>query len=145
MKSEAIGKVTATESKPTTCSSVSFWVERDVILRPFDIIRIRHLKESYSYAIVQDLRFITDSNSHLNNFVSSDLGDLTAKPLNERLGVTIAEAEILNNSIEIEMPLRDGEIVEWADAEGIRSALGLDGVKKPVVAGWIENVKPTAG
>lgn len=39
-KNQCIGKVTATESKPTTCTSVYFWLSPDVIIRPFDIVRI---------------------------------------------------------------------------------------------------------
>jgi hypothetical protein len=138
MSTEAIGKVTATESKPTTCSSVRFWIQRDALVRPFDIVKAEHLQSSHSYAIVQDLQYVTDSAGHLANYVSSDFGDILARPLNERLGTTIAEAEILYNTREIEMPLRDGAIVEWADADGIRAALGLDRIKKPIPAGWIE-------
>ncbi len=69
--------------------------------------------------------------------VSSDFGDLTAKPQNERLGTTIAEAEVLYNDQEIEMPARDGATVEWADVEGIKDALGLRGFKQPIPAGYI--------
>jgi len=135
---DAIGKVTATENKPTSCNKVRFWVERDVVIRPFDIVRVPHLNDSLTYAIVQDLQYITDSAGHLANYVSSDFGDLTSRPQNERLGTTIAEAEVLSNSKEIEMPVRDGAIVEWADVEGIRVALGLGKLKAPIAAGWIE-------
>jgi hypothetical protein len=138
MSTEAIGKVTATESKPTTCSSVRFWIQRDAIVRPFDIVKAEHLQASHSYAIVQDLQYVTDSAGHLANYVSSDFGDISARPLNERLGTTIAETEILYNTREVEMPLRDGAIVEWADADGIRVALGLEKIEKPIPAGWIE-------
>jgi hypothetical protein len=44
MASQVIGRVTATENKPTTCDIVRFWVEDEVILRPFDIVRIPHLE-----------------------------------------------------------------------------------------------------
>jgi hypothetical protein len=140
---QCLGKVTATENKPTTCTTVNFWLSPDVIIRPFDIVRIEHIcgngnEKSYSYAIVRELSYITDSAGHLANFVSSDFGDISAKPMNERLGTTIAEADVLGNSKNIEMPIRDGARVEWARPEEIRSALGVDKLKKPIPAGYIE-------
>ncbi len=143
MDTRALGKVTATENKPTTTNTVRFWVHRNEIIRPFDIVRIRHIpgrnntKASYTYAMVQELSYITDSAGHLANYVSSDFGDIAAEPQNERLGTTIAEAEVLYNDQEIEMPVRDGATVEWADVEGIKDALGLRGFKEPIPAGYI--------
>lgn len=134
---DGIGKITATESKPTSCNTMRFWVHKDVVIRPFDIVRIPHLNNSYTYALVNDLEYITDSPGHLANYVSSDFGDLDAEPLNERLGTTIAQAEVLYNTKEIEMPVRDGAIVEWADVEGIKDALGLRGFEMPIPAGYI--------
>ena len=96
---DRIGKVTATESSPTSCGTVKFWVHRDEVIRPFDIIRIPHLRASYSYAIIKDLHYITDSAGHLTNFISSDFGDVEATAHNERLGATIAEADILYNRL----------------------------------------------
>ncbi|HHV61426.1 MAG TPA: ATP-binding protein [Firmicutes bacterium] len=143
MNEKAIGKVTATEKNPTTCTSVRFWVHRDVVIRPFDIVKIKHIagrrdnEPSHTYAVVQDLHYITDSASHLANYVSSDFGDLAAEPQNERLGTTIAEAEVLYNDQEIEMPVHDGAVVEWADVEGIKDALGLRALQLPIPAGYI--------
>jgi len=131
MGTEAIGKITATENKPTTCNTVRFWVQRDQAIRTFDIVRIPHLRNSYTYAIVQEMQYITDSAGHLANYVSSDFGELEAEPQYERLGTTIAEAEVLYNSDEVEMPVRDGAAVEWADAEGIKQALGIGDFKHP--------------
>lgn len=136
--SNIIGKVTATEHSPTSCNVVRFWVEDGVVIRPFDIVRIQHLLSSYTYAIVTDLTYITDSPGHLANYVSSDFGDISVDPLNKRIGTTIAEAEILYNTAEIEMPVRDGAPVEWADVDGIRHALGLrNDLKHPIPAGYM--------
>ena len=143
MEPKTIGKVTATEKAPTTCNLIRFWVHNDEIVRPFDIVRAKHItkmkdrKESYTYAIIQDLQYITDSAGDLANFVSSDFGDITAEPNNERLGTTIAEADVLYNDQEIEMPVRDDARVEWADIEGVKDALGLRGFKNPIPAGYI--------
>lgn len=143
MSQQMIGKITATENRPTSCNTLRFWVHQDVVIRPFDVVRVRHISRdqkggaSYTYAIVQDLQYITDSVSHLANYVSSDFGSLLEEPQNKRLGTTIAEAEVLYNNQEVEMPVRDGAIVEWADVEGIKDALGLRGLKQPIPAGYI--------
>ncbi|MBN2311519.1 MAG: ATP-binding protein [Candidatus Hydrogenedentes bacterium] len=143
MQPTVIGRVTATEKAPTTCCKVRFWVDPEVVLRPFDIVRISHLpsapggSKSCSYAIIQDLEYITDSSGHLASFISSDFGDVQAEPMNDRLGTTIAEAEILYNNQDVEMPIRDGAPVEWADVEGIKDALGLRGLHRPVPAGYL--------
>lgn len=142
MNEKTIGKVTATEKQPTTCNTVHFWVHQDVIIRPFDVVRIPHIskdggKPSYTYAIVQDLQYITDSAGHLANYVSHDFGELNASPQNDRIGTTVAEAEVLYNDQEIEMPVRDGANVEWADAAGIQEALGLSARQHPIPAGYI--------
>jgi DNA helicase HerA-like ATPase len=143
MQESAIGKVTATERSPTSCGTVRFWVHEDVVIRPFDIVRIPHLQDSLSYAVVKDLEYITDSAGHLANYVSSDFGQVDVDPQNRRIGTTVAEAEILHNTRGIEMPIRDGAKVEWADVEGIRTALGLGALRHPIPAGYICNSNGT--
>ncbi|MGE4421666.1 MAG: ATP-binding protein [Pseudodesulfovibrio sp.] len=136
-KATCIGRVTATERNPSTCTSTFFWVRDDVVLRPFDIVKIKHIQDSYSYALIRELSYITDSAGHLANYVSADFGDTNISPLNQRLGTTIAEAEILGNSNSIEMPIHDGAPVEWAGADEIRKALGVDDLKQPIPAGFV--------
>jgi DNA helicase HerA-like ATPase len=143
MQDKPIGKVTATEKCPTSCSGVRFWVHDDVVIRPFDIVRIPHLNGSLSYAIVKDLSYITDSGGDLANYVSSDFGNVNIEPQNSRMGTTIAEAEVLYNTKDLEMPIRDGARVEWADVEGIREALGLKALRNPIPAGYIRNSNDT--
>ena len=50
-----IGKVSATEKKPNTVDHFHFWTERDVILKPFDVIVVDHIKGSITFAVVQKL------------------------------------------------------------------------------------------
>ena len=97
MTGQVIGKVTASEKAPTSCGTVRFWVDEAVMVRPFDVVRIRHLRDSYSYAMIKDLQYISDSAGHLASFVSSDFGDVNIEPHNVRMGTTVAEAEILYN------------------------------------------------
>lgn len=142
MNNKVIGRVTTTEKSPSTCNELRFWVHKDVIIRPFDIVRIQHISKdasspSYTYAIVKELKYITDNQSDLASYVSADFGELNSVPFNSRIGVTIAEAEVLYNDLEIEMPVRDGSTVEWADSEGIKDALGLRGFRRPIPAGYM--------
>jgi DNA helicase HerA-like ATPase len=133
---EIIGRVVATEKNPSTTNSVQFWVEKDVVLKPFDIVMVRHIKGSKTYAIITELRYLTDSSGYLADWVSSDFGDVQAEPRNERIGTTVADAEILYNDRDLEMPIRNGSPIEWADENGIRRSLGLTNLKNPLPAGW---------
>ena len=46
-----IGRVVATEKSPSTTNKVEFWIEKDVVIKPFDVVMIKHLKDSKTYAI----------------------------------------------------------------------------------------------
>ena len=136
-----IGKISATEKNPTTNDEFIFWLEDNVEIRPFDIIKVQNNienKKSNTYAIIKDIFHITDSSGHLSNYVSSDFGDLDAEVTTQRLGVTYAVAQVINNNKDIYMPLRDGVSVEFADDTEIKEALGLDKIKNPIPAGFIE-------
>lgn len=137
MAIKVIGKVTATEKKPTTYNTFRFWLSDDEEVRIFDVVRVQHIRESYTYAVVIDLQFITDSAGNLASYVSSEFGDVNSPVPNERLGTTIAEAQVLYNPDDIEMPVKEGALVETADEDGIREALGLVGFNKPIPGGYI--------
>ncbi len=138
---ETIGKISATERNPTTCNDISFWLKPGVMISPFDIVKVQHMGRaggtSNSYAIITSLSHSTDSPAHLSNFVSSDFGDVDVMPLNRRLGITVAEANVLYNDDDVELPIEDGQPVEWADEEGIREALGLTHMEQPIPAGYM--------
>lgn len=131
-----IGRVVATEKSPSTTNKVEFWIEKNVVIKPFDVVMIRHIKDSKTYAIITELKYLTDSAGYLSDWVSSDFGDVQSTPRNERIGTTIAEAEILSNDKDLEMPIRNGAPVEWADAAGVRRSLGLSSLRDPIPAGW---------
>lgn len=137
METKIIGKITATENRPTSFNTVRFWISDNEVIKIFDVVRIQHINNSHTYAIITDLQYITDSVGHLANYVSSDFGDTSATAINKRLGTTIAEADVLYNSKDIEMPVREGAIVETADNEGVRIALGLVGFEQPIPGGYI--------
>ncbi|WP_342404307.1 ATP-binding protein [Brevibacillus sp. FSL K6-2834] len=132
-----IGRVSISEKHKSTTDEFHFWLDNDQIVDTFDIIKVPHLKNSHTYALIRDLTYITDSPGHMGNFVSYDFGDTDAEPITERLGVTYATAQVLSNNKEIYMPVRDGNSVQFANADEIKIALGLDNVKQEIPAGFI--------
>lgn len=46
---KVIGKVIATEKNPSTIDDFYFWTKQDLILNPFDVVKISHLQNSISY------------------------------------------------------------------------------------------------
>lgn len=122
-----IGKVSATEKNPSTCDDFSFWLTDDTILSPFDIVRVHNATDnSETYGVVQDILHITDSPSHISNYVSSDFGDAQAKPMTKKLGLSFAKCSVIHNTNENFMPLPDGAAVFTTSKEDIEIALGLD-------------------
>lgn len=141
-KSDVIGRVVATESSPTTSTSLKFWIDGAVVIRPFDVVRIDHLgrdktTNTSTYAMVTDLDYLTDGAGFLSSYISSDFGDVHVPVRNERVGTTIATCDVLYNSGGIEMPVRDGQAVYWADADGVKESLGIKGFKEPIPAGYM--------
>jgi len=125
-----IGKVSATESSPTTSDSFVFWLKDDEIVAPFDIVAAGNMSETTTYGQITDLAFASDSPSHIGNYVSSDFGRTEDVANTPRLGTTYVTAEVLTNTGDVYMPLREGRAVSVADEEGVRKALGLERIRK---------------
>lgn len=137
-----IGKVSATEKTPTTTEKFFFWLDDGVKLQPFDIVRIDNNighEKSVTYGVVQDIFHITDSISHLSNYVSSDFGDIEAESLTKKLSLMYVEGSVIHNDKENYMPVQDGASVFIADAEDVEKALGLDIINKnnPIPCGLL--------
>ena len=54
---EAIGNVSATEGCPTTITSFTFWTKEDLKLSPFDIVKVRHLDESFTFGQIEEITY----------------------------------------------------------------------------------------
>jgi len=141
---ETIGKVSASENQPTTVDDFNFWIKDDIIVRPFDIIKVDHYKGSYTYGVIEEIKHITDSAGHLTNYISSDFGDTDNQPLTERLGLTYAKCRVLSNhnpngeDEQIYMPIKDGNKVYFCNEEEIIEALGLKDIENKIPAGFLE-------
>ena len=145
MTNTIIGRVVATEKHPTTIDDFTFWTEPELILNPFDIVKVQHVNNSFSYGVIEDISHITDAASFLTNFISSDFGDVTAEENTLRVGMNYVTAKVVCNTENIYIPLQSNAKVMLATAEEINYALGLNDIRNPLVCGYLEMYEGTKG
>ena len=143
MSKNLIGRILATEKCPTTIDDFTFWTDPELILNPFDIVKVEHVNNSYSYGVIEDISHITDAASFLTNFISSDFGDVEAEENTLRIGMNYVKAKVVCNTHNIYIPLHSNAKVMLATAEEINYALGLDNIKNPLVCGYLEMYEGT--
>ena len=135
---EVIGKIIATEKQPSTIENFTFWTNKDVKLKPFDVVVVDHIQGSKTYGVVEEIFHMTDSPSALAGFISSDFGKVETEAYTERIGMNYVKCNVVGNDQNIYIPVQEGKLVHLATNEEIREALGLDDVKNPLPAGYIE-------
>ncbi len=133
-----IGRIAAIEKIPTTIDEFYFWTNKNMILNPFDVIKVDHIKDSFTYGVIEEISHITDAASYLSSFVSNDFGDVTQTFNTHRIGMNFVKARVIANTKNIYNPVLDGSSVSLADKEGIEHALGLLDVKNPLPCGYLE-------
>jgi hypothetical protein len=133
-----IGKVVATEKNPTTIDDFYFWTDKRCQLKPFDVVVVKHIEDSQTYGVVEEISHITDAPSYLAGFISSDFGNVENEPLTERIGMNYVKCRVVGNTNNIYTPVLDGSPVLLADETQIKEALGLSDIKNPLPAGFIE-------
>ena len=143
MGNNVIGRVLATEKRPTTIDDFTFWTNPQLILNPFDIVKVQHVNNSYSYGVIEDIAHITDAASFLTNFISSDFGDVNAEENTLRVGMNYVTAKVVCNTNNIYIPLQSNAKVMLATAEEIEYALGLNDIRNPLVCGYLEMYEGT--
>ncbi|MDR1301420.1 MAG: ATP-binding protein [Treponema sp.] len=137
MSNTVIGKVAATENRPTTIDDFFFWTSQNLILNPFDVIKVKHINDSITYGVIEEISHITDSPSYLTSYISNDFGDVNASSNTERIGMNYIKAAVIGNTKNIYIPVQNGQEVCFADQEEVKDALGLTN-KNPVVCGYIK-------
>lgn len=138
-----IGRIVATEKNPTTIDEFTFWTDPKLILNPFDIVKVSHVNNSYSYGVIEDIAHITDASSFLTNFISSDFGDVSVEEPTLRVGMNYVKAKVVCNDKNIYIPLQNNAKVMLASAEEINYALGLKDIQNPLVCGYLEMYEGT--
>lgn len=137
-----IGKIVATEKMPTTVDEFYFWTDKERIIKPFDVVKVSHIRNSVTFGVVEEISHFTDSPSFLSGYISSDFGDVTHKPNTERIGMNYVKAKVVGNTEGIFTPVLDGHLVSLADENDVKKALGLDEIKNPLPCGYIEMYEP---
>ena len=145
MSNTIIGRVLATEKNPTTIDNFTFWTDPELILNPFDIVKVQHVNNSFSYGVIEDIAHITDAASFLTNFISSDFGDVNAEENTLRVGMNYVTAKVVCNTENIYIPLQSNAKVMLATAEEINYSLGLNDIRNPLVCGYLEMYEGTKG
>lgn len=143
MVNNLIGRVLATEKCPTTIDDFTFWTDPELILNPFDIVKVAHVNNSYSYGVIEDIAHITDASSFLTNFISSDFGNVDVEEPTLRVGMNYVKAKVICNEKNIYIPLQNNAKVMLATAEEINYSLGLKDIQNPLVCGYLEMYEGT--
>ena len=136
--SKIIGKVAATEKAPTTIDEFYFWTDKVRILHPFDVVKADHIHNSITFGIIEEISHITDAASYLTSYISSDFGDVSHNANTDRIGMNFVKAKVLGNTENIYTPVLDGSRVSLANELEVQTALGLDEIKNPLPAGYLE-------
>lgn len=136
---ETIGKIIATEKLPSTIEEFTFWTAKERKLKPFDVVVVEHhIDQSKTFGVVEEIAHITDSPSPLAGYISSDFGQVDATSYTQRIGMNYVKCKVVGNSKNIYNPVTEGSPVRLADKAEIMAALGLDDIKHPLPAGYIE-------
>jgi hypothetical protein len=133
-----IGKILATEKVPTTVDEFFFWTDKELIIKPFDVVKVNHIKESITFGVVEEISHLTDNASFLAGFISSDFGDVNYQQNTQRIGMNYVKARVVGNSLGIYTPVLDGYAVSLATEDDVLEALGLKNIKNPLPCGYIE-------
>lgn len=133
-----IGKVLATEKNPSTMEEFYFWTKPELILNPFDVVKVNHVSKSITYGVIEEISHITDTANFLSDYISNDFGDVDARPITHRIGMNYVKARIIGNSENVYIPVLNGEGVYIAEASEVEAALGLSSIKHPVPCGYLE-------
>jgi len=138
-----IGRVLATEKNATTMDKFCFWTEQNEKLNAFDIVKVKHLDGSFTFGVIENISHITDAQSFLTNFISSDFGDVNVPEPTFRVGMNYAEAKVSFNDGNLYTPVHNNAEVYLATADEITFALGLANVDNPLVCGSLKMYEGT--
>ncbi len=142
--SKLIGRVLATEKSPTTMDEFNFWTNSDMKLHAFDIVKVEHIEKSYTFGVIENISHITDAQSFLTSFISSDFGNIDIDEPTLRVGMNYAKAKVSFNNKSLYTPVHNNAKVYLATPEEITMALGLDKIQNPLVCGSLKMYEGTS-
>lgn len=115
-----------------------FWTRPELVLNPFDVVKVEHINNSKTYGVVEEISHITDSASFLADYISNDFGDIHTAPITHRIGMNYVKAKIVGNTENIYIPVLNGKSVAIAEKDEVSAALGLSTIKHPIPCGYLE-------
>lgn len=115
-----------------------FWTRPELVLNPFDVVKVEHINNSKTYGVVEEISHITDSASFLADYISNDFGDIHTAPITHRIDMNYVKAKIVGNTENIYIPVLNGKSVAIAEKEEVSAALGLSTIKHPIPCGYLE-------
>ena len=98
-------------------------------------MKVEHVDGSYTFGAIEQISHITDAQSLLSGYISSDFGNPQAKAPTLRISMNYAEASVSFNTKNIYTPVLNDAPVYLSSAEEITQALGLDKIRNPIVCG----------
>jgi DNA helicase HerA-like ATPase len=134
----------ATEKSPTTMDNFCFWTNSNLQLHAFDIVKVEHVDNSFTYGVIENISHITDAQSFLTSFISSDFGDIDIIEPTLRVGMNYAAAKVSFNNKNLYTPVHDNAKVYLATVDEIKAALGLQRIQNPLVCGFLRMYEGTA-
>lgn len=141
---ELIGRIVATEKTPTTMDKFTFWTNSEMKLHAFDIVKVQHIEGTYTFGVIENISHITDAQSFLTSYISSDFGDVNTDEPTLRIGMNYVEAIVSYNSRNVYTPVHNHAPVYLADKDEIILALGLNRIQNPLVCGSLKMYEGTA-
>lgn len=115
-----------------------FWTKPDLILNPFDVVKVEHINNSVTYGVIEEISHITDTANFLSEYISNDFGDVETTPLTYRVGMNYVKARIVGNNKNVYIPVLNGKSVCMAEKDEVADALGISRIKNPVPCGYLE-------
>lgn len=106
---DAVGRIIATERQPSTIEEFTFWTNKDLKLKPFDVVVVEHIQNSKTFGIVEEISHMTDSPSALAGFISSDFGNVDSTSYTERIGMNYVKCKVVGNDNDIFIPVQEGK------------------------------------
>jgi hypothetical protein len=141
---KVIGKVLATEKNPSTIEEFYFWTRPELILNPFDVVKVDHINDSVTYGVIEEISHITDTANFLSDYISNDFGEVSTTTITHRIGMNYVRVRIVGNNKNVYIPVINGQKVCIAEKAEISEALGLSTIKHPIPCGYLEMYKGTS-
>jgi len=139
--SDYFGRICAIERSPSTVAEFSFWLGRGCAEKvELGYIVTAENKDTNEkvFGLVTDIKFFTDAESILVDYLGHEFGRPAARPPTERQEVHIATASVIGSSPYRARPMSSG-MVRLATVEEIHQAYGMDQINHKIFCGVITN------